>query len=299
MLEVYKANLPSLPNPMIRISGSTAYGIGGMALEFYNQNNAYVMAQVDVEPGGGYIAPIFKIRVSDTSMALQDRLAILTTGRVGIGTLNPVSLLDVNGAASATSGANFNSGAVSLTGSYWNGSGPVVDSWSISNVLGSGTNPTSTLTIGHTGTSGQSIVSIQADVMFNNDSRLSSSGGIMGVFNTTFASYNSLRAANLMSFAGFFVGLGGKLGFTGLATPGTAADTAFYRLSANVVTLGNATNNDFTGTLCLSKVIIGATTATSPLHVANLPVYADNATALGALGAGGLYRNGDTVCVAH
>jgi hypothetical protein len=37
----------------------------------------------------------------------------------------------------------------------------------------------------------------------------------------------------------------------------------------------------------------------SKLTVAALPTYADNATALGAIGAGGFYRCGDQVCVAH
>jgi hypothetical protein len=77
--------------------------------------------------------------------------AVTTLARLGLGTSAPGSLLDVNGSTTATSGANSSSGAINLTGSYWTGSAAANDVWSVQNVLGTGTNPTSVLTFSHTG----------------------------------------------------------------------------------------------------------------------------------------------------
>jgi hypothetical protein len=62
----------------------------------------------------------------------------------------------------ATSSTNYNSQNLQAVGSYYNAStlAAASDSWSFQNVLGTGTSPTSTLTIGHTGTAGISSVSI-------------------------------------------------------------------------------------------------------------------------------------------
>ena len=54
----------------------------------------------------------------------------------------------------ATSGANYNSDPITLLGSYWNGSTHATDDWSWVNTLGTGTNPTSTLTLAHAGSNG-------------------------------------------------------------------------------------------------------------------------------------------------
>lgn len=62
------------------------------------------------------------------------------TATAGIQT-NPLGL--------ATSGGNFNSAPFVLFGSYWTGSIAGADSWQAVNVMGTGTNPTSTLTFFH------------------------------------------------------------------------------------------------------------------------------------------------------
>ena len=77
-----------------------------------------------------------------------------SSGNVGIGTTAPASLLDINGASTATSSNNYNSGALHLTGNYWNGSASASDNWTLQNNFGTGANPTSTLTFTHSGTSG-------------------------------------------------------------------------------------------------------------------------------------------------
>jgi hypothetical protein len=62
--------------------------------------------------------------------------------------------------SAATGGANHNSGNYKATGTYWTGAVSGLDTWNIQNVLGAGSNPTSTLTITHSGSSGVSGVSI-------------------------------------------------------------------------------------------------------------------------------------------
>jgi hypothetical protein len=62
--------------------------------------------------------------------------------------------------SAATNIANFNSGNFKLIGNYWNGAASAADTWLLQNVLGTGTNPTTTLTVTHTGSSGAVAVSI-------------------------------------------------------------------------------------------------------------------------------------------
>jgi hypothetical protein len=64
----------------------------------------------------------------------------------------------------ATSGANQTSGSLQCVGSYWTGSAAASDIWGFQNVLGSGSNPTSTLTLTHTGSSGISKFSVVGTV---------------------------------------------------------------------------------------------------------------------------------------
>lgn len=54
----------------------------------------------------------------------------------------------------ATSGANQSSPVFNLNGTYWTGAASATDSWTWQDIAGTGTNPTSTLTFGHSGSSG-------------------------------------------------------------------------------------------------------------------------------------------------
>jgi len=60
----------------------------------------------------------------------------------------------------ATSGLNQTSPLFILEGQYWTGSASMADSWTLENSLGSGSNPVSTLMLGHTGSSGTAYVSM-------------------------------------------------------------------------------------------------------------------------------------------
>lgn len=54
--------------------------------------------------------------------------------------------------------ANYTSPSWTLGGTYWTGSSSAADTWTIQDVIGLGNNPTSTLSISHSGTSGASLV---------------------------------------------------------------------------------------------------------------------------------------------
>lgn len=60
----------------------------------------------------------------------------------------------------ATSIANQSTPILEFEGQYWNGSASIADSWHLSAVLGSGTNPTTTMTFDHTGSSGSVSVAL-------------------------------------------------------------------------------------------------------------------------------------------
>jgi len=77
----------------------------------------------------------------------------------------------------ATSGANRSSPIFSLKGQYWTGSATAFDSWTSTNTLGTGANPSSTLNINHTGSSGVAAMAVQ------------------GFFSTTATTVSALPAA--------------------------------------------------------------------------------------------------------
>lgn len=71
----------------------------------------------------------------------------------------------VSGTA-ATSGANQSSPLDSDCGNYWTGTVSAQDCWSWSNVLGTGANPTSTLTLTHSGSSGATALNFAPPLTF-------------------------------------------------------------------------------------------------------------------------------------
>lgn len=65
--------------------------------------------------------------------------------------------------ALATVGANSSSGSLQCMGSYWTGAAPANDTWQWQNVLGTGANPTTALTLTHpTGTTGVKTVDMSS-----------------------------------------------------------------------------------------------------------------------------------------
>jgi len=80
----------------------------------------------------------------------------------------------------ATSGANFNSYSLNLQASYWNGSAATPDYWSLTNTVGSGTNPASQLQFNHSGSSGGGSILMSQPLYLGGHLNQSSSGTIAG-----------------------------------------------------------------------------------------------------------------------
>jgi hypothetical protein len=81
----------------------------------------------------------------------------------------------------ATALANQSSPTLTIQGQYWNGTASANDNWVIASTLGSGTNPTSTLTISHSGSSGTSIFSFPSATFGNiTVANLTATGVVLG-----------------------------------------------------------------------------------------------------------------------
>ncbi|HEX4922961.1 MAG TPA: hypothetical protein VFV50_02710, partial [Bdellovibrionales bacterium] len=95
--------------------------------------------------------------------------ALVVNGGAGVqGALNVGGAITSNSSISATAATaatavnNQSSPSIYLTSKYWDGGASQIDQWSLTNILGTGSNPTSTLTFAHpAGTSGVKSYSFQ------------------------------------------------------------------------------------------------------------------------------------------
>lgn len=71
-----------------------------------------------------------------------------------LGATNITGNLTLQQSTAATSSANQSSNIFEIDANYWNGSASALDKWTLQDVLGTGTNPTATLTVQHSGSSG-------------------------------------------------------------------------------------------------------------------------------------------------
>lgn len=86
---------------------------------------------------------------------------VMSVSPSGTGLLDLTGYLYLEATGTATSGANDPAFPLEFRGSYWNGSSAGVDTWTIEPILGTGANPTSTLTISHTpGSAGAATVQV-------------------------------------------------------------------------------------------------------------------------------------------
>lgn len=107
------------------------------------------------------------IKLATTAYADRVGVNILAANNVFTGLNNMVGAansvpLNMLNSTPATNVANQSSPCYGVIGQYWTGTASNGDAWSICDVLGSGTNPTSTLTFGHVGSSGLATVALPA-----------------------------------------------------------------------------------------------------------------------------------------
>jgi len=109
------------------------------------------------------------VGASDSSLAATGSLSLNTTTGVIIGQSTPINALLVTNPTVATGSANQSSPTVIIQGTYWTGSASAVDSWTVQDVVGSGTNPNSVLQFIHGGSSGGAVFvitdSVDSDVI--------------------------------------------------------------------------------------------------------------------------------------
>jgi hypothetical protein len=153
-----------------------------------------------------------------------------------------------------------------FSANYWTGAASAADTWTISSSLAAGTNGFSTLTFAHAGSTNAGVaggvaqVSVPRLLISNGGSQpicFYNASGVNGVVlqdytNTgdmilfkTNAAYQVVMRSTLV--------LGWSSG-TSLGGGGTAPDSAFSRLGAASVALGNGTQGDFTGALKLGTL---------------------------------------------
>jgi hypothetical protein len=82
----------------------------------------------------------------------------------------------------ATNLANQNSNLIKIQGQYWNGAASATDEWDIQDVLGAGTNPTSSLQVSHSGSSGAALLSVPGSTNIGTNLTV---GGTLGVTGLT------------------------------------------------------------------------------------------------------------------
>jgi hypothetical protein len=162
------------------------------------------------------------------------------SGNIGIGTATPGSLLDINGAATATSSTNYSSGALRLTGDYYNSSAlSSPDFWNVRNVIGSGTTPTSTLTFTHNGSTGVATVSMPALTISGSETI---SGGL-----------TVSGTATAATFTGSGSGLTGIPYSAITGVPAAGVSSVFGRTGAITAAAGDYTVNQITGAAPLAS----------------------------------------------
>ena len=111
--------------------------------------------EIDDATGGPSCAQVAASQISGISAYA------LLTGATFTGQVVVTSPIQVNPIGTATSvSGNYSSYNFQALGSYWNGTVATGDTWTMNDVLGTGTTPTSTLTIQHTGSSGVATVSV-------------------------------------------------------------------------------------------------------------------------------------------
>lgn len=193
----------------------------------------------------------------------------LTTDSNGDLAIASPASLSLGPSAPATSGSgNLNSAQENFTAGYWNGSSAAIDVWQVQNILGTGTTPTSTLTVTHAlGSTGTLLTSFPSGPIAANSGKTNvtsyqvfSAGYGIGTDNSDLVIFaNPLQGVSLKAAGG----------------TGQVNGTTWLRVAATRINL----------------------------LLAAIPIYANNAAAItGGLTQGSLYRTGadpDVLCIVH
>jgi len=167
----------------------------------------------------------------------------------------------------ATSANNFNSYTGQLVASYWNGTTSANDIWVAQNVLGSGTNPTTTLTFTHIGSSGAATVNLPALATTSVTTPSLTIGGATAITSTSSANSQAVTCptggtgTQVCDASGAWITAGGSMVYPadGIAnSTGSAWGTSYSSTNPIPVSLGG-TGTASPGLVAGSNVTISGT----------------------------------------
>jgi len=153
-----------------------------------------------------------------------------------ISSLTMTGALTMQQPTAATGGANQSSNVYSLQGTFWNGSASATDTWQLQIVLGAGTNPTSTLTLTHSGSSGAANFSVPGNHTIGGTlgvtgeasfGQTDTTGYLVSVKDTTSNPVSALHVGHSGTAVGAYgVEVHNFADNASAPTPGTGAETA-------------------------------------------------------------------------
>ena len=283
-------------------TGQLAVSRGGTGLNSTSQN--FVFAG----PTSGSGAPTWRALAAGDIPSLSATYAALAATSntfTGYMVVQGASGFNLTNPTAATSSNNYVSPATAWNSTYWNGSASATDQWYIQPTLGTGANPTSTLTLAHTGSSGAATFSVSSASSFTGAATFSGlitsnigGGGAASSFliatglslDAQWSNYAALRAGLKVSSGtvqyntastnpvSSFEQVGGIFNFnTGTSTGvgNTASLTTQLALSSSALTVTPATT--FSSTIAVTGNAGLSTTARTQLSIGTyLDIYSAN-----------------------
>lgn len=140
-------------NPMTTL-GDTLYQGPSVATRLAGPSTNGHTFFLGAQPSGSAVAPAWIDFASPPVIGLGTPNQIFGT------VISATSSFQTSALGTATSSANFNSANFETVSSFWNGSSAAANVWEWLDILGTGTNPTSTLTFTKAGTTGFGAVSV-------------------------------------------------------------------------------------------------------------------------------------------
>lgn len=206
-------------------------------------------------------------------------LFAISSAGVAIGGNSTVNMVALG---NATSGANFNSTPFAQCGNTWTGSAAIADCWTWQDVAGTGSNPTSTYTLTHSGSSGTSRLSLPATILANLSTATTQSPGDNSTKVATTAYVDTALGTGTIENQ-IPKGTGTGLTESSLTDDGTTVTTAeVFKVASSPVS-----NNDTTvPTTADVRTALGSYTSTAALTLNSL--LTNNTTGLTFGSYGGL-----------
>lgn len=208
---------------------------------------------------GSTTTGISNLNLTATGTQMISGYSLVSGGGIqAIAPLFPNVQASISTAATSSSNESYQN-EFSLGAKYWTGSASSGDTWNMGNVLGTGANPTTTLSITHTGTTGTATVAVPAlkdtglasagvqCVQADASGNLGLSGAACGsASGGTVVKQNSGSAETTLALTGFMPQFCSDTSGSGTAQSCTTANT-FTPQTGNTIVYSTTTTNSGTG----------------------------------------------------